>query len=73
MNMQLDIIFAVILRLMNIPKMKSLTHICSLAFQNNCGYAFTKHGYREEGYGSMSQFSFMSAPFLLHVSQCSLY
>ena len=42
MNMQLDVIFAVILNLMNVRKMKSLPHISSLAFQNNCGYRPTK-------------------------------
>ena len=52
---------------MNILKMNLLPHMSSLAFQNNCGYAFTKHRYPEEGYGSMSQFSFMSVPFLLRV------
>ena len=46
--MQLDAIFTVILSLVNIPKMKLLSHIFSLAFQNNCGYAFTKHRHSEE-------------------------
>ena len=56
---------------MNIPNVESPAHVSLQVFKNNCGYAVTEHRYREEGYDSMSQFSFMSALFSWGVSQCS--
>ena len=56
---------------MNIPNVESPAHVSLQVFKNNCGYAVTEHRYREEGYDSMPQFSFMSALFSWGVSQCS--
>ena len=71
MNIQLDVIFAVILSLYEHSKNEIVTSYSSLIFLNYCGYAFSKHRNREEGYCSTSQFSFIFVPFFLRVSQCS--
>ena len=67
MNMQLDVIFVVILSVYEYSQSEIVTsYLCAGIL-----YASATQRYREEGYGRMFQFSFMSDPFPVRVSKCS--
>ena len=68
--MKLVAISAVILSPYEYSKSEIVTSYLLLVFLDSCGYAFTNHSYRKEGYGGMSRFFFMSVPILRAVSQC---